>query len=773
MQQPVSQDDEAASQVNPEAAGLIAHTLEQTVAEGRLSLMEHELLPFFERLGCPLPSYQVLGREPDEQAAIRPNLLGRPGVLKVISPQILHKTDVGGVTFVDEVQPASVASHAAAMLAGLPEALASSVRGFLLEERIPYQPGPGRELLLGIRCSSEFGAVLTLGFGGTYVEALDAALLTGQSTVVIHPSLTPTPVARQKLERSLFFRWISGSIRGVEPLTTPEQLHLDLGRWMNALLQLVRAVEAAGQRVEECEINPLVWAGGWIPVDALARLGPPLPPRRSFAADNLRRALHPKSVAIVGVSTRMNIGRVILRSLLDAGFPADRIFVIRPDGAEIDGRPSVVDLAHLPEPVDLLVLAVAATSVPAILEEVLQTGAARSVLLVSGGMGETEGGKSIQQRIFDLLETSDRSQRPVLIGNNSLGLVSLADRVDTLFIPKEKLPRIRTGLHNVALVSQSGAFMITRISKLVHLSPAYQVSVGNQLDARLSDFVEILREDPNIQTFAVYIEGLRPGDGVRLGQTIAQLVGEGRDVIVYKAGRSSLGQTATAGHTASVAGDYRLFAELMADSGAMVAEDFWEFLHLLQLSASLAGKELSGRRVAMMSNAGFETVGMADNYSGADYHLEPARFQDSTRRRLAEILVQAKIDHLVTLANPLDLTPMANDEVHASCIDAIMQDPGVDIGLFCNVPLTPSIQSLPPGLLPRDSYDSEHGYARRVIELFHRSDKPMVFVLDAGRHYEPMFHYLGQHGLPVFRSADQAIRIVGRYLEARLGHRQR
>jgi len=692
---------------------------------------------------------------------------GGAAVVKVVSPAILHKTDVGGLAFVDALDTAALDAARATILGRLTADLAGGVVGFVVEERVPFTGGLGRELIVGLRQSGEFGPVVTLGFGGTAVEALSGALKPNQGSVLLSPTLTDAGRRAERLDEALFFRWITGGVRGVPGLQAPEEARADLEGWLAALDALRVHIEAAGRSVAEIELNPLVWHQGWLPVDALLRLGPARTAALPVPLEHLGAALHPRSVALLGVSPKgMNIGRIILRVMLENGYPPAQARVVREDVPEIDGVAAVASLADLPEPVDLLVLAIGAEGVPDVLDDVFARHLARAVLLIPGGMGETEQGKAIAARVDATLAAyAGDPLRPVLIGNNSLGLVSRPLHFDSLFIPKTKLPRAEGRGPGIALISQSGAYMITRLTKLEFLAPAYQVSLGNQIDARFSHLVEALAGDLDIHTFALYVEGFQPGDGERLATQIRALVDQGRDVIVYKGGRSRLGQAATAGHTASLAGDYRVFEELMHDVGAFVASTFPEFVAFTRLSSTLAGKRFTGRRVGLLSNAGYETVGMADNHQGPRHHLLPARFTDQTVQRISEVLEQARIRRLITVTNPLDITPMAGDAVHAGCIQAILDDPGVDAGVFGNVPLTPNLQSLPRGLDPRDVFDAPEGYARRVIDLFRASDKPFVVVIDAGRHYDDLAGLLEGEGVPVFRSADDAIVTFGRYVE--------
>lgn len=126
-----------------------------------------------------------------------------------------------------------------------------------------------------------------------------------------------------------------------------------------------------------------------------------------------------------------------------------------------------------------------------------------------------------------------------------------------MFIPDAKLPKQRGApKRNAVFVSQSGAFMITRLSKRLGLDPAYMISVGNKIDLTLGDVVRYLKDAADIDVIVVYAEGFKDLDGLAFSRAVRAAVIAGKDVIFYKAGRTSEGKAATSGHTASLAGDY-------------------------------------------------------------------------------------------------------------------------------------------------------------------------------------------------------------------------
>ncbi len=455
------------------------------------------------------------------------------------------------------------------------------------------------------------------------------------------------------------------------------------------------------------------------------------------------------------------MGRIMLQAILAGGFDAAHLYVVKPGLEEIDGVRCMPSLEAIPEPVDLLVVAIGAAAVPALLEEAFRTAQIGTVLLIPGGMGETESGKAIAEQIQVLVAAQDPKTRPVLLGNNSVGMVSQPAHFDSLFIPEQKLPRHRDGLSGVALLSQSGAFMLTQGGKLDFLTFDYQISLGNQIDARVSDVLEALSDDPHVNCFALYLEGLQPGDGERLVAQIARLRAQKKRVVIYKGGRSGLGAQATAGHTASVAGDYRIYRTLLEDAGALMAESLGEFQDLVRVCACLWDKVPGEGGVAFLSNAGYETVCLADHHG----ELKPAKFAPETVQKIEEILKTAKLGTLVSARNPLDVTPMAGDRVHAGCAEAILADPGVACAVLGNVPFTAAVQSLPRGMNPEDCWDAPDGFAAHYRALFLQTKKPFVAVIDSGHRYDELAEGLQLAGIPTFRDGDRAILALSKWMQ--------
>jgi acyl-CoA synthetase (NDP forming) len=748
--------------------------LEGAEKDGRRFLLEPEVYEVLKDAGIPTPRYFFLpaGGRPGRREL---RALGTPEVVvKIVSPLIVHKSDVGGVAVV-KAQPAAVAKACAAMARAVvarsraPErkAVRASLRGFLVVEKVAFDDvGFGSEILLGLRNSADFGPVLTIGSGGLDVEYMNARLKEGRAVAVASAHLLDEAKAQALLEPLTFYGKLAAAFRGRKPRVAPETLVDTLLRFRDLAAAFSPCAAESPFVLEEAEVNPfVVRRGRLVPLDGLCRFSRAKAAPTSRPVEAVGRLLKPSSIGIIGVSEKMNIGHIILNNILGAGFPAENVVVVKPGLGSIEGCRCVPSVAAMPAPVDLFVLTLAADQCYEVMKDLVDHGRARSVILIAGGMAEKEGGASIEGRIRDLLAEGRRAGRPVPVvnGGNCLGVVSRPGRYDTLFIPEYKLPRPKSPGSATAVVSQSGAFMICRMSKMPSLEPVYSVSLGNQIDLTASDYLRFLQDDPAIRTFCVYMEGFKPGDGLAFARAIGGITATGRQVLVYKAGRSPEGRSATSSHTASVAGDYSVFKAVCGQAGAIVADDLFEFESFMKGLALLEGRTVGGRRVGLISNAGFECVMMADNL-GDGARLELAAFAPPTLERILAALRPLGIDRLLDVHNPLDVTPVADDAAFAESARAFIEDPGVDCAVISNVPLSKAQQTLPAGEGHDEDLTRPGGFAARTIDIFRSTRKPVVVNIDAGPLYDPLADHFEKAGVPVFRRADEALRFLRLYV---------
>ena len=154
---------------------------------------------------------------------------------------------------------------------------------------------------------------------------------------------------------------------------------------------------------------------------------------------------------------------------------------------------------------------------------------------------------------------------------------------------------------------------------------------------------------------------------------------------------------------------------------------------------------------------------MADNLG----RLELVPFGGPTTARLEEMLRASRIDSVVDVHNPLDLTPMAGDAAYEEAVRAVLDDPAVDVGVVGMVPLTVAMNTLPAGDGHREDVTREDSSAGRMIRIMRESTKAWVAIVDAGAPYDPFVRLLEAGGVPTFRSADTALRLLNLFVARR------
>ena len=749
---------------------------ERAEKEGRNFLLEPEVYSLLRAFGLESPRFFFVRKG---ERAIREKLSALESgqvVLKIVSPQIVHKSDVGGVAFVRNAVP-EVNREITRMLAEVPAKFArtggsdADIRGVLVLEKVAFADlGFGSELLIGVRNSREFGPVVTMGLGGLDVEYVNERLKEKTALAIGSAHLLDKAQIAGLLRPLAFYEKMVRGFRGKPAPTTGDAMVQAFERFRRLAAHFSPHSRGSAYVIEEAEVNPLVVRGGaFVPLDGTCRFSRRRGAPRPRLSSGLEFLLHPRSIGIIGVSERLNLGHVILNNVLREGFPKDRIWVVKPGLAAVEGCRCVPAVADLPETVDLFVLTLAAAQSAPVMAELVAAEKARSVIIIAGGMGEKQGMEGIDEEIKGLLKKSRKEKRltPVVNGGNCMGIYSGPGHYDTTFLPVYKLASPGKKNPRVVYISQSGAFMASRLSKIPEVEPLYAVSLGNQIDLTASDYLDYFRGCDSAALFALYIEGFQPGDGLALAKAAADIVRAGKMLLVYKGGRSPEGRKATSSHTASVAGDYRVCRAILESHGVFVAENLLEFENAVRALPALAGKTASGRRVGLVSNAGFECVILADSLPEG-FNLELAAIAESTKDRISVGLKPLGIDRLQDIRNPLDLTPVADDAAFAGSVEALLADPNVDCAVVSPVPMTAALQTLAPAEAHAENIYDPRSIGRRLVEILRRTVKPVVVNIDAGSLYDPLAGMLEDEGIPVFRRSDEALRFLGKFVDCRL-----
>ena len=783
----------------------ISSMFETAFAEGRNFLYEYEVYSLLSRSGAETPpqcNFIPRGSRPSDKTLS--SLPGEKTVLKIVSPTIIHKTEVGGVRIVEK-ETNAIRSGLRRMLYEVPEsyaawierhpeaspieyegfsgdaltaAISRDIKGILQVQFMPPDSNAfGNELIVGLRHTREFGTIISAGLGGTDTELYAKRFRKGQAIVAASVAMNDGETFFQLFKQTISYKKLAGLTRGQRRIVTDEQLIECFESFIRMGNFYSHVNPDAPFVIEELEINPFAFCDYlMVPLDGMCRFGKPGKIAAKRPVMKIDKLLHPKSIGIIGVSsTRKNFGRIILDNILSEGFKKENILIFRDGEQDIDGVRCVKDVEAFKKQghpkLDLFVVAVGAEKVPELVDDLIALDVADSVMLIPGGMGETSDSKERARKVMEKIDGAHATQDggPVFLGANCMGVISKPGGYDTWFIPEEKLPKQRNvKFHRAALISQSGAFMLHRSHQYPQIKPAYMISMGNQTDLTLGDMVQYFKSSDQVDVIAVYAEGFNDLDGLEFCRAVREAVLSGKEIIFYKAGRTIEGKAATSSHTASLAGDYMVCESCVRKAGAIVARTFSEFQELLFLSETLSQKSIKGNRLAAVSGAGFEAVGMADSIQSDDFHMELAKFEDTTREKIALVLKEKKLTAFVTLSNPLDINPAADDDAHAEITRILTQDKGVDAVIVSLDPLSPAMKTLDRTTVKGFDMHEATSIKHQLIDIAGTSNTPIIAVVDGGRLYDPLRDSLIEANIPVFTVCDRAIAALSLYVQGRL-----
>ena len=703
---------------------------------------EHEVYRLLSRVGIKTPRYCFADDE--SKVADAPFASGDPVVIKGIARDLWHKSDNAALAFCEFDVEAIRAMHRS-----------MSVRvgrqfewlGTLIVEKVEIQSARSApsEIFVSLQKDRSCGAIISLGFGGLLTEDWAREL---KQSLLVWPASAYTPEeALEELKGHWLGRILLGTARQQAALVNAETL-------LAFLKKLWKLDELMSQeQLGLLEMNPLVVDNGG---DIVALDGVGLRSGKSPAEscpvplqdDSL---LNPRRIAVAGVSAKAgSVGGLILENLRQSLLPENGLLVVKPGVDHIFGIRCVPNVAALTnDAVDVLILALPADRCVQMIEQLCaEGGGAAVVYIVAGGIGDGADQSGFGDRLSELIKTRRESGQwcPAIVGPNGLGMLLSTLKLNSLFIPQRKLNvQFRPG-SDVALISQSGAFLITRLSRHSNLSLKYGFSIGNQLDMKLSDFMALMVRDKSVRVLGVYVEGFVGADVQVVAKLVEEFRAEDRHVIIYKGGRSRLGQTAAAGHTGAMMGDYPVQRRLLHKAGAVLTESFNQFNAVLKWMAAYPDLRTLGE-LAIVTNAGYETVGSVDTLGDIDSD-RLFRLNEENRVALADVLRRHGMQGLVAASNPLDLTPMADEAVYFDCVTTMIEF-GAGVVMLGLVPLSEQL----------DTYQltQAEAFAGELKSLAQSSGRLIGIVIDAGVPYQRYKAVFERQGFPVFAGMDMAV----------------
>jgi len=669
----------------------------------RRMLSEAEGYELLKNFGVPVPSFTVV-RTRDEVAQVADNT-GYPLVMKVISPQISHKSDAGGV--ITTILSASEAERAFDRISHDVKVFDPSavISGIIIEQ----QKTKGLEILVGGRIDPTFGKVITVGMGGTLVE------------LIRDVSIRILPVSPEDIDAMLQELQAFPLIKGFrnEPPRDKQGLIM--------LIDTVARFFIESPHVVEFDLNPVfLYEQGVCVVDA-----------RIYVSDDdsalkgeqkpsvLPDILNVKSIAVVGATPEPNkVGYAVLRNLL--AFPG-KVYPVNPKHTKILGRDVFPSLASIPDQVNIAVVVVPARVVPQVVKEAGEKGIPLVIIISSGFRESGKDGSDLESRVLEIA----RNYSIRIMGPNCLGIMLPHQGINTTFDPVSPRPG------NIAFISQSGAIISTIVdwSLPEEIGFSAVISIGNQADLTFEDFLQYLRDDPSTKAIILYIEEIREG---KRFMEIARDVTVKKPVVALKSGSSRIGRMTAASHTGSLSGSYEVYMASFWESGIIPVRSMREAFQTAELLSSEGYPK--GIRAIVISNAGGFAV-LSSDYAER-FGIDLVDFSP---------VVLAELDAILPAdwnrRNPIDMVGDASADRFSRTFDIMIKNQdNWDIAFVIAVP---------------SALSDPIRVANELVRFSKNTQKMIVGCMIGGDSMKTPLRILRDSGIPNFPDLEDAFRAVG------------
>jgi acyl-CoA synthetase (NDP forming) len=674
--------------------------IDKVKAEGRTSLTAPEGKLVCDAYGIPVPQEGVAKSAAD--AARLASQMGFPVVLKIVSPEILHKTEAGGV-LVGVKSAADVEQGFASIMAN---ARKYNDKANLVGVQVQQMVQGGQEVIIGAVTDPSFGKLVAFGLGGILVEVL--------KDVTFRLAPTSHDDALAMLDSIAAAQVLKG-VRGAEAVNR-EALALVIER----VSQLVSDFPEIG----ELDLNPVfATATGAIAADVRIVIDPhPQPERYRPSHDDIVRAMNrimkPDSVAVIGASPEAGkIGNSVMKNLINGGYQG-KIYPIHPKADEILGVKAFKSVKDVPGGTDVAVFAIPAKFVAQALVEVGEKGIPGAVLIPSGfaETGNVEGQQEIQN--------IGRKYNVRLMGPNIYGFYYTWKNLCATFCTAYD---IKGG---AALSSQSGGIgmAIVGFSRSAKMGVSAIVGLGNKSDLDEDDLLTFFEQDDNTKIIAMHFEDLKDG---RSFAEVAKRVSRKKPVVVLKAGRTALGARAAASHTAALAGNDKIYDDVLKQAGvirAMGLRDLLEYARAIPVIPTPTGEN-----VVIITGAGGSGVLLSDAVadSGLKLMAMPPDLDAAFRKFIPPFGASG---------NPIDITGGEPPKTYQNTIRLGLEDPRIHaliLGYWHTIITPPMV------------------FAKLVVEVVEELkakgiEKPIVASLAGDVEVEEAAEYLFQHGIPAY-----------------------
>jgi acyl-CoA synthetase (NDP forming) len=379
--------------------------------------------------------------------------------------------------------------------------------------------------------------------------------------------------------------------------------------------------------------------------------------------DEIDPFFNPSRVALVGASSNYRkLGNSILMNLLTSEID---VFPVTHSREQVLGVKAYPSLDSLPEPVDLVIVAVAAKYCPGLMSQIQGAGA-KAAVVISGGFSETgDQGAQLEEELVK----AARNAGVRIIGPNCVGVSNSRVFNGTFTMMPER--------GNISLISQSGALggMLIYTTRAKRIGLSKFASIGNSADVSFVEILDYFTEDPKSSVIMVYVEGV--SDGRTFFESLARAA-KHKPVVVLKGGRSEAGSRATQSHTGSLAGSTAIFDGMVRQAGCVTVPSLDTFLEVAKLFDYQPLPR--GRNIGIISNTGGAGVLATD--AATDFGLSTPTLTQETCQELRQVL-----SPIASVNNPVDVVASGGRREYRVSTELMLKDPNLDMLLvICGVP---------------------------------------------------------------------------------------
>lgn len=451
---------------------------------------------------------------------------------------------------------------------------------------------------------------------------------------------------------------------------------------------------------------------------------------------SVRKLVAPASIAILGASERPSVGRTLIESLRRLGYPG-AIYPINPRYEQVAGlrcHPSVSDLPVEP---DVVAVCIGGSHIADAMPVLAERGVGAAVIYDGGFAERGEDGRKLQSDIAALC----REAGIALGGPNCMGVLNPVAR-STTYLAALRDPAGLAG--NVGLVAQSGSVCNGMLADLRRFGFSLVVSTGNEAVVTTAAHLEYLIDDPATKVIATFTETVREPE--RYVAALDRAAAVGKPVVVLKVGRSDRARRAIHSHTGGLAGESRVFSEVLRAHRAIEVNDMDEFTEVL--AACQGARWPRGRRIGVTTGSGGQVELILDVATPIGLDLPPLPAPD---RGEAERV----IGPITGDGNPLDY--WGNGAFRTNLPHALATlgaSTAYDAVVYCLDSHDDQPMASPERLTE---------YAEFLVQAADRSDKPHYLMnTRPGVMNRAQVALLGRHGIPVIGGTRQGLGAIDR-----------